>query len=288
MKTVASVLFAFLLCHENSDAFTSTVRIPLRSCGASRIPSVGCAADISRARGAVHTVVMGTRPVSEAIRTFHNSFGRPLLPMYRSILNEYLSLTHIDMQNIRFKYDSFFALGYKSTYDEFFKAYPYEEDKQNLYEAICEALELSSATISEDSAALLGWAEGKGMADLVAACEGGEGPASVLKDISSSDSFYYNRNFGLGVFKVLEAMGVTLDKVEVESIASALKVSQVKLQMDLDLYISSMDKMMQAQSMVMEMEAREKKRAAQYLADKAAKAAKEVEEAEKEEAAKEA
>ena len=51
-------------------------------------------------------------------------YPKPVVPAYRSVVNDILVTTHLTVIQKDFKYDPIFALGMVTIFDNFFKAYP--------------------------------------------------------------------------------------------------------------------------------------------------------------------
>jgi len=223
-------------------------------------------------------------PCGAAVERFYKLFGKPVPFVFRSATNEILYMSHLDTVNARWKYDIMWAAGLYSTYDLFFSAID-EKTREELFNALMGALKQDPAQIKADAMKVLDWAKGKSEADVVAAING-EDETDVGKSLAASKSdpdFFYSRNYGAGLIKTMQVVGVEPNSEAAGRWASAIgfqqKTSAVtdmtmsKFEADVGIFLSSVERMQQAMQLYADIEAREKKKVAEKLAEKAAKAA---------------
>ncbi|CAM9308647.1 unnamed protein product [Discosporangium mesarthrocarpum] len=242
------------------------------------------------------------KKVAETVASFYQKYTKVILPQYRPIVTEYLQSTHLMRHDARFEYNALFGAGFHDSFMRFINSYPAEGQKELIYKAVAEALELDPEQMKEDSAKVAEWAKGKTEEDVFAAMKGegesscvsesfvvartGLGPFGEGVEEKGEDVpwFSYNRPWAIGIFDLMSKIGLepTDDLVEkwfgVIGIASE-SISGVK---DLALYTDNIAKIEQAEQLFKEIEIREKKRLAERLEEKAANAIKEAERAEKE------
>lgn len=171
-----------------------------------------------------------------------------------------------------FIYDPIYALGIVTTYDTFMAGYRPEGDVEPIFSALCQAIGSSPEQYRNDAQFALGTVENTSLDDLntiLSSLEGasGEGLAEILKSVSEKDPFKYSRAFGIGFYTLLEKIDPELlkDKEKLmaflKEAAESLSISFDKLQKDVELYTSNLDKMEQAKVLMAEMlEAERKKR----------------------------
>lgn len=220
-------------------------------------------------------------PVSEAIRKFNEGYSRPIIPMYRQLINDLIVTTHLAVVRKNWKYNSFFALGMTTIYESFFTSYPEAGASKSIFDAILGSLDLDPAVVAADSKAVLEWAEGKTEADVMASIETSDGSAAAeaLAAVKADEKFIYSRVFAIGVYKVMMKCGMeTLSEDDLERWFSSLNITTGLIKSDYDLFTNSIDRMREAEQMFKEIEIREKKKLAERLEYKAKKA---VEAAEK-------
>lgn len=216
--------------------------------------------------------------VSDALVRFNESFRRPVPIVYRTLVNEAIVSTHLSRVCAMWKYCNVFAFGLDELFQEFFRYYPGDEERELLYTSVCVALKFEKDKIRADAKAVRDWCVGKSEEDIVSACESGEGPVgSALKqavDGEPQDEWYYSRPFGLGFVRVMEALGMEI-KVEVaEAFCERLKLPKSKISAELGNYISTVERLKQAEQVFAEVAARDARKTAERLAEKAEKAKK--------------
>lgn len=229
-------------------------------------------------------------PCDKSVQRFYEYFGKPVPFVFRSATNEILYLSHLDMVNARFEYNPIWACGMYSTFDVFFQAID-EETRTKLFESIVKALKMDPAKIKADAESVLAWAQGKSEADVVNAMNGGDQSSEVGKwlnkaKISDVDDFLYTRNFGAGMIKMMQIVGVEPNSANAKKWADAMNFNQAtsaltglsmsRFESDVGVFLSAVEKFQQVMQLYAEVEAREKKKVAERLAEKAEKAAKDA------------
>ena len=171
-----------------------------------------------------------------------------------------------------FVYDPIYALGIVTTYDTFMEGYRPEEDISNLFTALCLAVESTPEQYRNDAQLAMSAAEGVSLDDLKSTlgqidAAGAEGLSGMLKGVAERDRFKYSRAFGIGFYTLVQniAPDLAADKEQVmgfmKEAAESLSISFDKLQKDIELYRSNLEKMGQAKAlMAAVLEAERKKR----------------------------
>lgn len=194
---------------------------------------------------------------------------------------------HLLTVNVDFRYDPFYALGVFTSFHRFMQAYRPEQDVASIFDGLCKALEDDPQRYRRDAARLEALASRSSAADILAWLEQTH-PIAEFNDlqeqartIAHNSAFKYSRLFAIGLFTLLETADAALVKDETQRVAAlkrvgaALNIADDKLQKDLELYRSNLEKMAQAQ-IVMEdvLKAERKKREDRERAKTAAKTAK--------------
>lgn len=234
-------------------------------------------------------------PVSATIARFNASFSRPVPIVYRSIINEMLSAAHLAKVCAMWRFDAVFAFGIDSIFSYFLKYYPDDDERDSLYASCVEALGFDLRLIKSSAAAVADWCEGKTQEDVFSAMDAASPSPSIdavgplieaLVYVRDAEDFcwYYSRLFGIGVIQVMEAVKTDLNIENAEIWAEKIGFEKSKLGSEMGAYLSSMERLKQAEQIFAEATAREAKKTADRLAAKAEAAAKEAAELEKDEA----
>ncbi|MER3491274.1 MAG: photosystem II biogenesis protein Psp29 [Mastigocladus sp. ERB_26_2] len=198
------------------------------------------------------------RTVSDTKRTFHSLHTRPINTIYRRVVEELMVEMHLLAVNVDFSYNPIFALGVVTSFDRFMQGYQPESDRESIFNALLRAIEADPQIYRQDAQRLQELAKSLPPQDLIAALSlqtqlnRDADLQSHLQAIASNPKFKYSRLFAIGLFSLLELSDPELVKDEkrrteaLKSIATGLHISDDKLNKDLELYRSNLDKMAQA------------------------------------------
>ncbi|MEM0981190.1 MAG: photosystem II biogenesis protein Psp29 [Cyanobacteria bacterium P01_H01_bin.58] len=211
------------------------------------------------------------RTVSDTKRAFYTHFTRPITPVYRRVIEELMVEMHLLSVSSDFAYDSLYALGIVNTFDRFMDGYRPETDKADIFNALCQSVESSAEQYRNDAQQLLDSLEGMSLEDFKALTTSLEGAGDtglpgVLHAAGQRDRFKYSRAFGLGLYTTLEKIDPEFVKNKEDlmavfkTAAETLSISFDKLQKDIELYSSNLDKMAQAKIIMADMLAAERKK----------------------------
>ncbi|NJN22097.1 MAG: photosystem II biogenesis protein Psp29 [Leptolyngbya sp. RL_3_1] len=208
--------------------------------------------------------------VSDTKRAFYNHHTRPIASVYRRVIEELLVEMHLLRVNEDFAYDAIYALGIVTTFDRFMEGYRPEADKDAIFQALCQAADSSAEQYRQDAQRLLESSAGldlEGLKALMAApADQGDALQETFNMLRERDRFKYSRAFGVGLYSLLETVDADLAKDKtaltafIQTAADALPLSFEKLQKDLELYRSNLDKMTQAQIMMADILAADRKK----------------------------
>ncbi len=168
---------------------------------------------------------------------------------------------HLLSVNVDFKYDPIYALGIVTTFDRFMQGYIPEQDKTSIFTALCQSVEASPEQYRQDAAQLEASVEGMSLDDfkrqLPGAEEAGSGAlGGYFQTIANDPNYKYSRLLAIGLYTLLEKIApeVIADdnqrKDLIKQVCTALGFSDEKMQKDLDLYRSNLDKLAQAQEVM--------------------------------------
>jgi photosystem II biogenesis protein Psp29 len=214
------------------------------------------------------------RTVSDAKRDFYAHHTRPINSIYRRVVDELLVEMHLLSVNADFAYDPVYALGVVTTFDRFMENYRPEGDLGSIFNAICKSVGGSPEQYRQDAEAIKASVQGMSFDDFKAQFENLDsadqngGLHGQLAAIAHRDNFKYSRPFGIGLYTLVEVVApeeTLKSKDEADplfkDLSTKLHISPDKLQKDLELYRSNLEKLTQAQEVMKDiLEAERKKR----------------------------
>jgi photosystem II biogenesis protein Psp29 len=216
--------------------------------------------------------VNNVRTVSETKRTFYNLHTRPINTIYRRVVEELMVEMHLLSVNVDFSYDPIYALGVVTTFDRFMQGYQPEQDKESIFDALLKAVEQNPDGYKQDAQRLQALATSLPSSELIAWLSQ-ETPSvrdtdfqGSLQGIASNPTFKYSRLFAIGLFSLLELSDPELVKDEkkrteaLKTISTGLHISDDKLNKDLELYRSNIEKMTQALTVMSDLLSADRKR----------------------------
>jgi photosystem II biogenesis protein Psp29 len=207
--------------------------------------------------------VNNVRTVSDTKRAFFNTYTRPVNSIYRRIVEELMVEMHLLGVNEDFRYDPIYALGVVSSFERFMQGYRSQQEKLAIFNALCKAQELDPQQYRQDSERAESVATHKSVDELIAWVtnavnqESSDDPLEAsLRAIATNAQFKYSRLFGIGLYTLLELADPEVVKDEqrrteaLHQLCVALNVSESKLQKDIELYRSNLEKMAQARKTI--------------------------------------
>lgn len=195
------------------------------------------------------------RTVSDTKRAFYAAHTRPINSIYRRVVEELMVEMHLLSVNVDFRYDALYALGVVTTFDRFMQGYQPDRDKESIFNALCQSVQGDPQGYRQDADRLQSAAAQVTLSDLLAQLpQSGEGGlVGELRSIAAQDKFKYSRLFAIGVYALLEQMDADLVKDEkrrndaLNELSQLLHMPADKVQKDLELYRSNLEKITQAQ-----------------------------------------
>ncbi|WP_448571997.1 photosystem II biogenesis protein Psp29 [Trichothermofontia sp.] len=212
------------------------------------------------------------RTVSDTKRSFYSLHTRPINTIYRRVVEELIVEMHLLSVNVDFRPDPVYAVGVVTSFDRFMQGYQPAKDQASIFQALCRAIEADPDRLRQDADRLrdlakhlpvdelIDWLCLQSHRDDVADLQ------AYLRAIAENPRFKYSRLFAIGLFSLLEWSDPDLTKDDarlaqtLEKIGETLKVPVDKFQRDLELYRSNLEKMQQAQAVMADAIAAERKR----------------------------
>lgn len=166
---------------------------------------------------------------------------------------------HLLSVNTDFRYDPIYGLGVVTAFDRFMQGYVPEADKPSIFNALCQSLQDDTQKYRQDAQQLQSLAASTNAGEFLASVkqlptsDSWSGLLEIFKPIAENPKFKYSRLFAIGLYTLLEQMEPDLVKNEqqrneaLQTLSESLKLSADKVQKDLELYRSNLDKLAQAQ-----------------------------------------
>lgn len=220
------------------------------------------------------------RTVSDTKRKFYTHHTRPINSIYRRVVEELLVEMHLLSVNVNFRYDPIYALGVITSFDRFMQGYRPERDLSSIFEALCRAVEGDPEQYRRDGEMVRSLASQLSVEQIVAwNNELGSNPEAgalyeSLKAIAFNPNFKYSRLFALGLYSLLEASNADWAKDEkqrdtvLKEFSETLKLPADKIQKDVELYRSNLEKMAQVQAAIEDALNADRKKRQQQMLDK--------------------
>ncbi|HHP7243311.1 MAG TPA: photosystem II biogenesis protein Psp29 [Elainellaceae cyanobacterium] len=201
------------------------------------------------------------RTVSDTKRAFYTIHTRPVNSIYRRVVEELMVEMHLLSVNVDFRYDPIYALGVTTTFDRFMKGYRPEHDRDSIFNALCRAIEHDPQQYRHDVEHVKAEASALTVDEFMSKVEnlGDSDPQGlfvILKGIQDNSSFKYSRLFSIGLYSLLEIIDADVVNDEARrddalaKVCSAIQISAEKVQKDLELYRSNLEKISQAQAVL--------------------------------------
>jgi len=203
--------------------------------------------------------VNDVRTVSDTKRAFYTSHTRPINSIYRRVVEELMVEMHLLSVNADFRYNPIYALGVVTTFDRFMQGYRPDADKASIFNALCQAMggnpdqyRQQAEQLRSEASSLSVESFQENLKHLDTAY--GDGLMAQLRGVADNPNFKYSRLFGVGLYALLEQMNPAIAKDNqqrdafLESVSQSLKLPTEKIQRDLEIYRSNLDKFAQAQA----------------------------------------
>ena len=196
------------------------------------------------------------KTVSDSKRAFYSYHARPINSVYRRVIEELLVEMHLLSVNADFRNDPIYYLGVVTSFERLMQGYKPEKEKESIFNALCKSVDSDPEVYKAEAGSLLSVAKNKSPEELVAWLSDPSPTEGVddniiepIKAVATNPNFKYSRPFAIGLYTLLEESNAELlnDKEKREKIigqiAENLNLPGDKMQKDLELYRSNLEKM---------------------------------------------
>ena len=169
------------------------------------------------ARRFKHLVGAKVKTVGEAFSDFTRELGYSINPLYKNMVTDLVGTTHLILVDARFQRDPVWSLGIVTALDLLLKNYPEKEIADKIVTSLFKSVGLDEAAVRREAAEMQQWAASvtREEAETALQGEGSSALASIANRIKSDKYWMYSRYFGIGLVKIMENLGVEMDKDEV-------------------------------------------------------------------------
>lgn len=213
--------------------------------------------------------------VADSKRAFHRAFPFVIAPLYRRMVDELLVELHLLSHQKGFRAEGLFAVGLIQVFESFSKGYRPEEQRQPLFEALCGSSGFSAANFENERQSMVA-AVGHHSLEVLSGwlTSGGAGApapiADALNAVKQAD-FHYSRLAAVGLLTLLQqaagadALEPAALRQSAHEIGEAMGLLKSRLDKDLSLYASNVEKMAQAVELMEETVAADRRRRERQL-----------------------
>ena len=222
----------------------------------------------------------GSQTIADSKKAFHTAFPYVIPSLYRRTADELLVELHLLSHQTNFTINALFAVGLCQVFQAFTKGYRPENQLDPLFSALCSCNGFDGDEIKALAQGSSKAVQGHTVEDVQEwlKSKGKEAPEPLASGLSAvtGDQFHYSRLVAVGLFSLLsEAQGKESDDPEelsktVHSIGEQIGLSRPRLEKDLGLYRSNLEKMAQAVELMEETLAAERRKRERQKAEKAA------------------
>ncbi len=208
--------------------------------------------------------------IADSKRAFHHAFPYVIPPLYRRTADELLVELNLLSHQKQFKADALFAVGLAQVFDAFTLGYQPQEHLKPLFEALCHSSEFDPNALRDQATKTLETVSGHNVEQVEGWLknEGRGAPEALAQGLNriGSETFHYSRLMAVGLLSVLsaakgeEASDPQQLSKKAHELCDAIGFSKARVEKDLNLYNSNLEKMAQAVEMMEETLASERRK----------------------------
>jgi hypothetical protein len=158
------------------------------------------------------------KTVGESFAEFTKELGFTVNALYKTMVTDLVGTTHLVLVNARFKRDKVWSLGILTALDLLLKNYPEPGMQEKITSALFKSVGLDEATVRAEAKEMEEWAQGKTKEDIEAALASGDTSnplGAIAAEVKKDEFWMYSRYFGIGLVKIMDIVGLEMDKDEV-------------------------------------------------------------------------
>ena len=185
--------------------------------------------------------------VSDSKTLFHEQFPFVIPNLYKRIVDEMLVELNLLNHQSEFKQNSYFCVGLSETFKELTNGYEPNDHLEKLFKALCNSTNFNPIEILKISEETIKSHKSKSLDEI---------SKQIIEN--SSDKVYYSRILILGIYKVITLANdfkeeVDISKLETLSkLANQLNLPLTKVEKDISIYKSNLNKFEQAKELLRE------------------------------------
>ena len=146
------------------------------------------------------------------------------------MVTDLVGTLHLIVVNARFQRDPVWSLGILTTLDLLLKNYPEPGMQEKITSALFKANGLDEATIRAEAKSIEEWAQGKTKEEIEAALSSADESnplGKIAAGIKKDEFWMYSRYFGIGLVKIMDIVGIEMDKDEVYPVMESWMSTQL-------------------------------------------------------------
>ncbi len=216
------------------------------------------------------------KTISDSKRAFNKAFPYVIPALYRGFCDELLVELHLLSHQRSFKPDVFFAIGVSQAFNTFMRGYRPESHLEPLLRALCECNGFEHRSIRDQSTKALEAVKTCKLEQVKTSIRNNSNdlPLGLLESHKAftPDNFHYSRIKAIGLITLLSNTSdkdlhdeKVLNQITIELLES-IGVPKSRIEKDLNLYSSNLERMAQAMDLIKdakELEKRKKERISQ-------------------------